>query len=263
MTIMAQPFISLLELLYPERCLLCGTGFGETEWSARGPRVPGMHFWHATHLCHCCAASIPRRLVSGEVGLGHPGCLKVMAASNTNPDLVKLVGQFKYHGVRGVAWPLARLLVSVLDAARQHLGEVDFLVPVPLHASRRRARGFNQAELLARLLIKGTNLELDTRILTRHRKTGQQAKIVSVEERMNNLAESFRARPHIDPGTMKRGRGARIGLIDDLVTSGWTCVSAAAKLRGAGWDVKWALGLGLAAHPKKEGTRVDTWDAGF
>jgi predicted amidophosphoribosyltransferase len=256
MTIAALPLISLLDLLFPERCLLCGAASGEESWCLRGARVPGLRFWDSPHLCIACSDALPTATVASEVGEGHPGRLNVFGAAATNPDLVKLVGQFKYHGVRGLAWPLGRLLSVALQVARASGGDVDALIPVPLHPGRRRARGFNQAEILTRVLLAGGDLEAETKVLVRRQKTSQQARIVSTQDRMRNLADCFRAaRPP--------GEGIRIGLVDDLVTSGWTCVSAAARLREAGWDVRWALTLGLAAHPKKGGTRIDTWEIGF
>ncbi len=185
------------------------------------------------------------------------------ASASTNPDLVKLVGQFKYHGVRGLAWPLARMMRKPLATARYLWGEVDALVPVSLHFRRHRIRGFNQAEILARLLTVDSQTSVMTDVLARHRNTGQQAKIASSRERRRNLAASFKARPPTTRGECRPEGGTRVGLVDDLVTSGWTAIAAADQLRAAGWDVRWVLALGLAADAKNSGRRVDTWEGGF
>jgi predicted amidophosphoribosyltransferase len=256
-------FESMLELVFPERCALCETEYGQAPWSPRGDRVAGLRFWDGTHLCLTCADGLGAGYVSCLVDAGHTDGLRVVAAAPTNPDLVKLVGQLKYHGVRGLAYPLARMLRQPLAAACAGWGAVDALAPVALHSRRCRVRGFNQAEILARLLTAGSETPVLTDVLVRHRNTSQQAKITSSHERRRNLAASFKASP---PSGSKGGRAAcatRIGLVDDLVTSGWTAASAAESLRAAGWDVRWVLALGLAADAKNSGRRVDTWEGGF
>lgn len=254
---------SLLELLYPERCALCETEHRPDLWFPRGDQVPGLRVWDGTHLCLACAAGLGTGYVRGELGPVHSGGIQVTAAVPTNPDLVKLVGQFKYHGLRGLAWPLARLLRAPLAAACEGFGVVDALVPVPLHSRRKRVRGFNQAEILARLLALDGKIPVVTDILTRHRNTSQQAKITSPCERRRNLATSFKVRP--PAATWPEGGSSpnRIGLVDDLVTSGWTAASAAGSLSEMGWDVRWVLALGLALETKNTSPRVDTLERGF
>ena len=254
---------SLFELVYPERCSLCGAEKGKEAWTPCGDRIAGLRFWDGTHLCLACDSSLGGGCIEGQVGAGHAGALQVVAAVPTNGDLVKLVGQFKYHGVRGLAWPLALMLRKPLATARQKWGEVDALVPVALHSRRRRVRGFNQAEILARLLTSGSERQVLTDVLVRHRNTGQQAKITSSSERRSNLSASFKALPPVGRGAGHSGGAKRIGLVDDLVTSGWTAACGADTLRAAGWDVRWILALGLAAEAKTPSCPVDTWDGGF
>lgn len=254
---------SLLDLIYPERCSLCGAEHVEDAWVPRAHRVAGIRFWDGTHLCLNCYSGLDTGCVTGLVGTGPADGLHVAAAASTNPDLVKLVGQFKYHGVRGLAWPLAGMLRKPLVRAGDLWGGVDALVPVSLHSRRRRVRGFNQAEILARILAEVSDTPVLADVLVRHRNTGQQAKITSSRERRRNLAASFRVRPRNSPDEGFPGGGKRIGLVDDLVTSGWTVVAAADQLKAAGWDVRWVLALGLAADAKNSGHHVDTWEGGF
>lgn len=254
---------TLMDVVYPEQCFLCGAVRAETLWVPRGEKVAGLRFWDGTHLCRSCSAGLDANPVAGKAGSGHAGCCNVAAASHTHPDLVKLVGGLKYRGIRGLAWPLGRRLRAPLELALDSFGPVDALVPVPLNARRRRVRGFNQAEILARLLGAESDLPVLNQVLVRHRNTAQQAKIGSPESRRHNLAGSYRALP---PALGKGGAGVeyrRIGLVDDLVTSGWTAVTAAAILREAGWKVSWVLALGMAAKTKNSTRRVDTWEDGF
>jgi predicted amidophosphoribosyltransferase len=259
----AQVFGCLLEIIYPERCLLCGAEPHEARWVERGSSVAGMRAWDGPHLCQFCGDSLGSGFVTGRVGHGQGADLAVIAAVATNPGLVKLVGQFKYHGVRGLAWPLARMLSTPLGTAVRAWGPVDALVPVALHRRRRRMRGFNQAEILARLAAAGRNVPVRTDVQFRHRNTEQQAKISTPEKRRGNLAAAFWSRPPVGPAKASGTPVKRIVLVDDLVTSGCTALAAAQSLQSAGWEVVGVLALGLAANVKIRGPRVDTWEGGF
>lgn len=189
--------------------------------------------------------------------------LPVVAGAQTQPDLVRLVGSLKYHGLRGLAWPLSRLLHCAYQSGRGKYGPVDGLVPVALHSRRQRSRGFNQAEILCRGLHSLGGPPVRARILTRRRGTSQQAKLDDSDRRRKNLMGAFGA---LDPGESKMsasGRVRRVCLVDDLITSGWTIRAAAEALRGAGWQVAWVLALGLSAEIKNSGRQVDTRRGGF
>lgn len=253
----------LLEVLYPQRCALCKREPHEIRWANRGCRVTGLRRWDGPHLCRNCDGGLGKGLVVGRVNGPGEDHLAVLAGATTNPDLVKLVGQFKYHGVRGLAWPLAAMLASPLAAAYRRYGPVDALVPVALHRRRRRTRGFNQAEILARLAAIGRNIPVWTDILIRNRNTDQQAKITTGTKRQSNLAGAFQARSPASLTRTDRTRNRTVVLVDDLVTSGCTALAAAQSLEVAGWRVPGILALGLAAKVEITGPRVDTWEAGF
>lgn len=228
---------SLLDLVYPETCVLCGAIPGESPWCRPGPVVAGLSRHDAPHLCRSCAdlmspAPVGRVLANGK--------LPVHGGRNSSAELVEALGQWKYHGIRGLAWPLAGLLTCAVGAAIGRDGAVDFLVPIALHGRRHRLRGFNQSEVLARLSGLEHDLSVAATLLRRTRSTGQQAKLKSVAARKMNLTGAFAAQKPTD------GR-LRIGLVDDLVTSGSTCESAAAVLAAQGWQVRWVAALGLAA----------------
>ena len=253
--LLLDPF---LDLVYPETCAVCGSRPGHVAWSARGDRCGGLRFFDAPHLCAACeahlATGVVHRPAAGPDGMGPP----VVGAAQTHPDLVRLVGLFKYQGIRGLAWPLARLMASGWAPGNRLHGEVAGLVPVSLHRARRRSRGFNQAEILCRLLGKMTGLPVLDGVLVRARRTRQQAKETGGEGRRLNLEGAFLGRAAGKPA----GRMRRVCLVDDLVTSGWTVGAAADALDRAGWPVGWVLALGVAAGPGKGGRQVDTRDGG-
>jgi ComF family protein len=132
------------------------------------------------------------------------------------------VHALKYRGARRLGRTLA---LAVVDQLRDPSREVDALVPVPLHARRLRERGFNQATEIARTL--GRVLERRV-LLTGIRRRGAQVAQAGrgAAERLENVATAF---------TVERDlAGARLAIVDDVVTTGATVNALAAALRRAG-----------------------------
>lgn len=119
------------------------------------------------------------------------------------------------------------LLIKQLPAISYRL-EGYIVIPVPLHPSRERRRGFNQSILIARLISEKLNLPLVTDELLKARQTLPQAKTKNIKERRQNLAGSF---------TLAGKRNLyrqKILLVDDVCTSGTTLIEAANTLKRAG-----------------------------
>ncbi|MDO9695813.1 MAG: hypothetical protein Q7W56_13925 [Candidatus Latescibacteria bacterium] len=228
---------ALLEALWPSRCALCGIAVDAAPDAGRSR--PGLRWWDAAALCPDCEAGLPAApLLLSHDDVSPP--LLVGAGSVNHPALAELVGAWKYRGRRGLAAPLGRLAAAGAAAAVAAAGGVDVLVPVPLHARRRRARGFNQAEVLARVIGAEIGLPVRPELLRRRRATLQQAHFGGDDpRRRRNVAGAFAARP-------PTGNLVRAALVDDLVTSGATLAAAAAALRAAGWSVAWSAAAGAA-----------------
>ena len=103
--------------------------------------------------------------------------------------------------------------------------KADALIPVPVHPARRRQRGFNQAEVLARRLSPALGVPVRTDLLARVRKTAPQ-KNLDNRERLSNLSRAFKAR--------RSGSPVRTAiLVDDIYTTGSTieaCTRALAQI---------------------------------
>lgn len=104
--------------------------------------------------------------------------------------------------------------------------EADGLVPVPVHPSRKRERGFNQAELLARRIEANLNIPVFPELLVRNKKTMPQ-KELNPTERLKNLEEAFL------PGKQVQGL-KNVILIDDIYTTGSTVEACTRVLKKSG-----------------------------
>ena len=134
--------------------------------------------------------------------------------------LRELIHLLKYNGMRPLAGPLGDLLAQALPRDRQF----DMITPVPLHWRRRWQRGFNQSELLGKIVARRRGIPL-AKVLRRSFATRAQAGL-SGALRRQNVAAAFRAR--------RRVAGQRILLIDDVMTTGATAGACAVALKKAG-----------------------------
>ena len=122
-----------------------------------------------------------------------------------------------------------------------HAVRPDALVPVPIHASRKRKRGYNQAELLAAELSKHSGIPVNSKLIIRKKKTKPQ-KDLTIQERQNNLKKAFK----ICQNDVKL---STIVIIDDIYTTGSTIDDMAKLLMASGiqkvYYVALAVGRGI------------------
>ncbi len=139
-------------------------------------------------------------------------------------DVRRLVRAFKFHGFSALSGSLAAPMVDCL--ARERLA-VEVAVPVPLHGSRLRQRGYNQALLLGRGVAAGLDLPL-VEALRRRRSVPAQVG-AGAGERWRHVEGAFEVRP---AGGGLAGRS--VLLIDDVATTGATLDACARALLAAG-----------------------------
>ncbi len=111
----------------------------------------------------------------------------------------------------------------------------DALIPIPLHKSRLKSRGYNQAELIAAHLSRLTGIPLEKNLVKRVRKTVPQ-KQVDARERQNNLKKAF----NIKPNVVKLNKTI---LIDDIFTTGSTIDAVAKELKRRGVETVYFITL--------------------
>jgi ComF family protein len=126
------------------------------------------------------------------------------------------------------------------DTYRGYDLEAEVMVPVPLHTTRLKKRGYNQSELLASQMATFLQLPVNTDTLQRVRKTKSQMKL-GIEERHQNVLNAFVCRN-------KKLAGQRVLLIDDVCTTGSTLDACAAALKESGAIAVWGLTLARARY---------------
>jgi ComF family protein len=220
---------------YPRVCPGCG------EPSDR----PGRHLcWacfrrldlHTQSVCSICGhpaeGDVKHAFVCGACREVKPAFDKARAAGHFQGVLRELVHQFKYGQALWLKHDLADLLAGCLEAHFSP-GEVDVVVPVPLHPVRQRERSYNQAALLGEELAQRIGRRFDGRSLVRVKKTESQTLLDAAHRRMNALGAFAVAAPE---WVAQR----RVLLVDDVMTTGATLSECARMLKKAGAHQVWA-----------------------
>jgi ComF family protein len=152
--------------------------------------------------------------------------------------LRQAIHQFKYDDLQSLASPLGRLMSEGWVALTPRDLRIDAIVPVPLHSTRQRQRGYNQAALLAMEVGAHLRRPVIQDVLVRTKATAPQVAL-GAQERLANVRDAFRC---TDDGLS----GKHVMLIDDVCTTGSTLESACAALRAAGTLSVWAYTLARA-----------------
>lgn len=224
----------LLDLIYPPKCLGCQT-------------------LNPSYLCSKCISKIKPIELPYCSKCGHPltepqcrNChdrtlsfTAARAVGEYEGTLRNVIHEFKYHGNRVLAEPLAQQIYDYL------IGRVDipwrkadYIIPVPMHPVRKRLRGYNQSELLAERLAKLTDIPFAGSGILRIRQTRPQVELTSIE-RMKNLQNAFHVSDSFDL------KGKIVMLVDDVTTTGSTTNECSKVLRKAGASKVYAVCLAV------------------
>ena len=236
----------MLATLFPADCRFC------REPLTRLSRLPVCDTCLASirptgcRTCTICGERLESEFAEGICGMCRrvePRFTKASAYGSYEGSLRELIHLLKYDHVRPAARVLGRLLAQVLDDLQPAFadpagappkpgfglgGKLPLIVPVPLHSSRLRERGFNQTEEIARAALRlRPGFEMSTRVLVRRRATASQIGLTR-HQRRANLRGAFEV---IGPELI----AARdVVLVDDVFTTGTTVSECARILRRSG-----------------------------
>jgi len=163
--------------------------------------------------------------------------LRAVAYGSYDGGLRELIHMLKYNGVRPAANVLGRMLAEAIAKLEGEFAQGTVLVvPVPLFKGKRRQRGFNQAEVVARAALKAfpgeERLRLETGLLLRTRATQSQIGLTS-HQRQENMRGAFAVSHAAEV------KGHDVILVDDVYTTGTTVTECARILRKAGASRIW------------------------
>jgi ComF family protein len=201
-----------------QHCLLCGATSGaQPVCRACHADLP----WHRQPQCPQCALPTPAGEVCGAC-LRHPPAFdRTHAALAYAFPLDRLIPRLKYHGQLSIVPALASHLSEAVAAQSRP----DWLIPMPLHPTRIRERGFNHATEIARAVARQLDLPLGTTHCQRIRDTPPQMGLKH-DARRRNVRGAFTCEGGV--------AGSHVALIDDVMTTGTSLDELAATLKRAG-----------------------------
>lgn len=200
-----------LDILYPHFCIICGcSGYD---------------------ICPTCKIDLNAKIEKRDpckicgINLRKQKCIcrrgeeqfytKSFSLFDFDEDLKKIVYQFKYNGMHKFANKAVGFINNSI--VEDLLDDVDIIVPVPLHFSRKIKRGYNQAEKLANGVFGDQGIPI-MNLLKRKRSTGTQTALAK-DERQANLEGAI----SINKKYNAQLNGKIILLVDDVITTGATC----------------------------------------
>ena len=215
---------SIVDFIYPKKCLVCSTDGVDLCFSCLGS------FEYSDQICPVCGET-------SAMGWTHDVC-----KSKWSLDGLVVLYDYQDEKVRALIDEIKfgfnkSLIRSVIGSCEIELGnDFDIIVPIPLYFYRENWRGFNQAREIATEVEKLTNIKSES-VLVRKQATKQQSLSKTKEERLRNTKDVFGVR------TEALVSGKRALLIDDVFTSGATLKEACKALKMAGVASVWGFCL--------------------
>jgi competence protein ComFC len=215
-------------LLYPPLCTLCNSKTRVGEYLCEPCEAKAIRI--VAPFCQQCSEPFTGAIINSFTcaNCAHRTVYfdAAIAAYRGRGIVRQIIHDFKYRHQIHLRHLVARWLYAAFNDERLQGRQFDIIVPVPLHPTRQRERGFNQASLLAELASAQVSVPCKP-LLKRTRYTTTQTALDRAE-RMENLHNAFRLRKNADV------RGLRVLLIDDVLTTGSTLSECARVVKRAG-----------------------------
>jgi len=217
---------NILDIILPKKCFHCQKE--KSFWCKECLKKVKINPWQ---VCPICEKYLTE---SGKIC---PECKKfkpaidslTVATSYKDPLISKSIHLLKYKFLQELSEPLSQIILKAYQ--KNKLKIPDRIIPVPLHPFKLRWRGFNQsqimAEELAKKLLPGFPIKVDTYTLTRIKNTSPQANFKASIDRQKNIQQAFK----INLNSSNKIKNHRILLIDDVCTTGSTLTECGKELR--------------------------------
>lgn len=201
-------FKRYINTIFPKVCCVCGLGTENSQ----------------ILICDDCLALLPETqncyIPENTLKLRLSHFAKIDSAAafiyyNPNSDYSSIIHDIKFRNQRKLAFELGRLFAFHLQSSPL-FKDIDLIIPVPLHKSRERWRGYNQSEYIANGISSVLGVEVANDVIIRSKRGKVQSKIKNRTGRMKNMEDAFQV---VSP---KELRNKTVLLVDDIITFGAT-----------------------------------------
>lgn len=205
---------SFISLIYPRTCVNCDRSLVDQE----------------ENICLHCLLDLPltnyhkldiNPLVDKMIGIPHLKDVYAYLNYQRGGIAQKLLHELKYGGNHQLAYQLGKMFAEHIS--KVIATDIDMIIPIPLHKSRQRRRGYNQAEEIARGFGETLSISIEGNLLKRIRQNTAQAKKARLD-RWENAEQLF----HVAQPNLIKDKS--ILILDDVITTGATIDSAALVL---------------------------------
>ena len=226
MDILFRAFNYFIDFIYPNVCLVCGDKIILNYSRKINPHIDSTKF-----CCSKCKSQIVfagnKYEVTADIISNYS--LDNFAITNaisifkntTVPPIINLIYGLKYKGYTQIGIEYGEWLGKVLVSEK--MIDYDYIAPIPIHPARKRERGYNQSDYIARGVNKILNIKIINDLLKRKKHTTSQTKLGQTE-RLKNMENVFAFNTKYNISSKK------ILLVDDVLTTGSTLNNCALTL---------------------------------
>lgn len=210
---------ALSKTLFPPLCNVCGGKLNDDEVHLCDncmAQLPVTNNWHVAHNNVYDRISKEARLTAA-VSLFH---------YEAGDNYTNIILNAKFRNQRKLAYEMGRTMARYIRNS-EVIQNVDYIIPLPLHPSRKRWRGYNQSDYIAQGLADELSKEVLKGVVIRHKRSKAQSNLKSTKNRHENVKEVFSVK------NKQLLEKKRILLVDDVITTGATMASCAKAIRKA------------------------------
>ncbi|MBA2654176.1 MAG: ComF family protein [Gammaproteobacteria bacterium] len=214
-----------IDWLLPINCIVCGFTHNDFFCSDCLAELPWLKGY-----CYTCGTELPSETWAqqcGECLINPPPFERALILFSYRFPIPSLITQLKFQKKLRLAYPIGVLLAKkILEQYNAHnLTLPECIIPVPLHISRLRTRGYNQSVEIARPLKKLLDLPVDFLCVRRTRSTAPQS-LLEIKDRQRNIKNVFQVTKPLPY--------RHVAILDDVITTAGTVSELAKVLKKAG-----------------------------